>query len=625
MMKVALFLFISVNLLFSSLVAQNHYEQYKRELTFGRGTAQHGVWRPDGEAIAVSGNQGVWIYNPNFEDILHLQVTNATQSVWNPSGTQIAVTRGIDIAGTWDTTVYILDTTTADLIQTLSVPDYLSEITSVTWHPNGEQIAISGGHQIWIWNVLTGERLYTLDVDGWVNTIDWSPDGNSLLGSTNQIVFLWDIDEDNFSTQFDVAHVQDVAWNPSGEEFALVRSSAQQIENSLQVWSIENNSPRLNIQAGFAISVSWSSNGDLLATGTSNHLAQVWNSETGQLVANLRGHTRSVDTIEWQPDNNVILSVSTDSTARLWSINLQDPPDAVHQASVLQAHTDTITALAWSPNDTHFATGSRDGGVRLWNIETGRVSLLRSYIGEVHALAWSPDGQMIAVDAADNSRKVEILCLEMCTYPDISFPATDIDFKATISWNPIGTDIVFAQEDSVLIGNLRQSIVNRVQHETLPRNQQIVLWSPVTDTIASVGNEQNVHVWNASSYEIQRILLCQSCNLRSLVWNPNGDMIAAGGEFGESGGVIVIWEISDEEPKQMIIVNGPAVTDLSWSVRHQLASVHKGEVSIWDTQTNTLLQMIVDPLSMAIRTSWNSEGDVLAIVTQNGTINLWMK
>ena len=64
---------------------------------------------------------------------------------------------------------------------------FMSEITDVRFSPGGQQVAACGEKEVRIWSVETGKLLQTLRGDmsrtsyGNVNTIAWSPDGESLL------------------------------------------------------------------------------------------------------------------------------------------------------------------------------------------------------------------------------------------------------------------------------------------------------------------------------------------------------------------------------------------------------------------------------------------------------------
>jgi WD40 repeat protein len=71
--------------------------------------------------------------------------------------------------------------------------------------------------------------------------------------------------------------------------------------------------------SGF-MSVAWSPNGQILASGGHNGTIQLWRVSDGRLIRTLEGHTSTVNSVAWSPDGHTLASGSSDSTVRLWSI-----------------------------------------------------------------------------------------------------------------------------------------------------------------------------------------------------------------------------------------------------------------------------------------------------------------
>ena len=69
-------------------------------------------------------------------------------------------------------------------------------VTSIAFSPNGDLLA-SGGSDIWLWDVATGQLVATLTGHtGVVNSVAFSPDGDTLAsGSRDGTVLLWDLQE----------------------------------------------------------------------------------------------------------------------------------------------------------------------------------------------------------------------------------------------------------------------------------------------------------------------------------------------------------------------------------------------------------------------------------------------
>ena len=67
-------------------------------------------------------------------------------------------------------------------------------------------------------------------------------------------------------------------------------------------------------------SVDFSSDGELLASGSVDGTVIIWNLADGSIVHRLNGHTDTVNDVAFSPDGSLLLSGSNDMTARLWNV-----------------------------------------------------------------------------------------------------------------------------------------------------------------------------------------------------------------------------------------------------------------------------------------------------------------
>lgn len=66
--------------------------------------------------------------------------------------------------------------------------------------------------------------------------------------------------------------------------------------------------------------LSYSADGDFIASGHSDGQIKVWDSRSGNLVAGFHGHTDKVKSVEWTPDDNKVVSSSDDGSVRIWNV-----------------------------------------------------------------------------------------------------------------------------------------------------------------------------------------------------------------------------------------------------------------------------------------------------------------
>lgn len=92
----------------------------------------------------------------------------------------------------------------------------------------------------------------------------------------------------------------------------------------------------------------------------------IYDTETGDELNLLSGHTEAVDSVAFHPDgNNMLASGSRDDTVRLWDVET-----GIEMRS-LTAHTSSVYTVAFSHDGTTLASGGLDRTVRLWDTDTG--------------------------------------------------------------------------------------------------------------------------------------------------------------------------------------------------------------------------------------------------------------
>ena len=138
-------------------------------------------------------------------------------------------------------------------------------------------------------------------------------------------------------------------------------------------------------------SVSWSPNGQCIASGSWDNTVRIWDATTGHCDQVLTGHTDEVYSVSWSPNGQRIASGSWDKTIRIWDATTG------HCDQVLTGHTGAVTSVLWSPNGQSIASVSYDKTVRIWDATTGHCDkVLTGHTSDVNSVSWSPDGQRIA-------------------------------------------------------------------------------------------------------------------------------------------------------------------------------------------------------------------------------------
>ena len=120
----------------------------------------------------------------------------------------------------------------------------------------------------------------------------------------------------------------------------------------------------------------------------------LYDTETYQEVALLTGDT--VNSISFSADGQMLASENGDGTVRLWNTNTGT---ILRQ---LSGHSNDIHSVVFSRDGKMLASGSKDASVRLWDARTGRfLPTLRGHFWGIKAVAFSPDSKTVA--SGDNN------------------------------------------------------------------------------------------------------------------------------------------------------------------------------------------------------------------------------
>jgi WD40 repeat protein len=180
------------------------------------------------------------------------------------------------------------------------------------------------------------------DPSAWVFALTLSPNNRWLVtGSINGTACLWDV-ESGRPVRIFRGHT---AWNDSGKSL-------------LGTWKIS--------APGWVTCVAISPDGKMLATGSFDKTARLWDLATGKEIR-VFPHSDGVQCLALSQDGKWLVTGCSDNTARLWDLA------TAKEIRAFRGHTDAVLSVALSNDGKRLATGSTDGTARLWDLETAKA------------------------------------------------------------------------------------------------------------------------------------------------------------------------------------------------------------------------------------------------------------
>jgi WD40 repeat protein len=146
----------------------------------------------------------------------------------------------------------------------------------------------------------------------------------------------------------------------------------------------------------------FSPDGKTLATCGYDRLIKLWNTETGQLLRELKDHSDAVYAVTFSPDGALLASGSADRAIKVWEV-----ADG-KRLYTLSDSTDWVYSVAWSPDGHHLAAGGVDKSLRVWDVSAREGRLVNSVFaheGPIVRVAWSTDGKTLYSVSEDRIAK----------------------------------------------------------------------------------------------------------------------------------------------------------------------------------------------------------------------------
>jgi len=149
------------------------------------------------------------------------------------------------------------------------------------------------------------------------------------------------------------------------------------------------------IGRGTISKVEWSPDGSTLAVAGSVGVWLYPADDLGQPPRLLEGHTERILDLAFSPDGILLATGSADGTARIWDVAQGTTQQILNPQS---EEMEWVHTVAFSPDGKTLATGSSYRTVNFWDTATGTAQpSLDDFCGLYpYSLAYSPDGTQLA-------------------------------------------------------------------------------------------------------------------------------------------------------------------------------------------------------------------------------------
>ncbi|NJO14411.1 MAG: WD40 repeat domain-containing protein [Thioploca sp.] len=287
------------------------------------------------------------------------------------------------------------------------------------------------------------------------------------------------------------------------------------------------------------------------------------------LLNTLRGHKKTVYSVDFSPDGKILASGSRDNTVKLWNMETKQ------EISTLQGHGNSVFSVAISPQGNILASGSKDRTIKLWDLNTNQVIRTWRHKDGVRVVTFSHDGRILASGSYDGTIKLW-------------------EVKSGRLLNTID-----AHREGVLA----------------------IAFAPDDKIIASGGKEEMIKLWNVTTRQLEKTIRADGDRVWALAFNPDGFLLAAGS--GDNS--LKIWETKTGNELHNLQGHGYWVLSLAFSQDGRVLASGSSDstIRLWEVNSGNQLDILQQHGNSVFSVTFSPDGRFLASGSKDETVKLW--
>ena len=308
---------------------------------------------------------------------------------------------------------------TIDIIDSLTRTNstvYFERRPYSTWHlysaaisPNGQCVIKDDKNDVRVWDIMSKKILFTLKNTYHVKTVSYSNDGSRIItttynnGADQCNIKLWD------SKNSSLIHTINIEINKGfsdrlGDAILYDDKVIAIADSTIGIWDIQTGTMIKSIPCQKILNywqmctVTYSPNNNCVAVITDyGESVSVIDVGTGTRKFLLTGHNKDINLVTFNPDENNIITASSDGTIIIWDSK------SGKMISKLGENYDGVNSISFGKNGQDIIASYDDGYIRIWDlkekgciceIEEKGKRMIRAKVYNQSVVALSDDGKI---------------------------------------------------------------------------------------------------------------------------------------------------------------------------------------------------------------------------------------
>ena len=365
------------------------------------------TFSPDGK-LAASASENVILWDARTQT--RIAALEHDSLVWNcafsPDGRWLVSTHADGAILVWDV---------ADRRRVANLNEHSGAVYSVAYSGDGSRIASTGEDgSVIVWNSLTVQKEAVLiGYRSRANGVAFLPDGERLVSTGFQEApILWDIRRGEavrafVSPRADLPGSNAFALSPDGHRLATSNGVYDTSDGRLLcnfIARLTDSGPNGDGMAGpsHIYGIAFSQDGRLLACSTAvGGYLGLFDTATWDVIAHVKAVDAPFISLSFSPDARLLATGEDDGKVELWRVN------PLERVVVLGRHAARVKSVAFSPDGKQVVSSSDDKTIALWNVGSRSLAArIDTHTAPVRSVAFSPDGKHIVSGEHDKSVRV---------------------------------------------------------------------------------------------------------------------------------------------------------------------------------------------------------------------------